>query len=813
MELVVINKDNSRFPLNHAMNPYRAVQSATITANDKSNQLSMKLVSSELIDFEEASYIDIPINQQTYRYFVKGFIPYKILRDNMFEYDLVMPGFYDFLEDTHLYDTDENGVYLMKQDIPVVGDLEYWGNVICWNLNRNLGKNFIKLEIDVDTSDPEKAQLYSEKQYVQFPNANCLAAINEVCTLFKVSYSAPLNAGGDTKYLLRLVDSSEPYPVPIKYGMGKGLYEFEFKTVDSAKIKTKITVLGSSKNLPSYYTDPSSGQIRTCLELPDSYPMSVISHSLAIQKWGPKEAVYINEDIWPRRLLTITEVSPTNIHWFKCDDADFPFYDGDGYFLGGTISMMTGELAGYNFELLKVRTECDGGTKPTNEIDPKWFHIQPVKDGDIRVVPDPELDVFTFHVGDTFYVADIPMPPTYVAEAITKLEQWGLEVYRQVSQPRLNCNITFEHELIKKWGHPVIGMNVHIVDERHGIDKQAPIKSITYDVMQGMKITSCDVSDIEGDNFIVSITKTARSTAQGLNKTGMNQKGTSNTNNVFSLQSSIAEIIGFQKMAEMRNLYDLGRQMWDTGAKVEEIIDGILVSKDGAINADVINAKAIATSILFAQTLVSQDAFISTLISDQAYIEKLVAKLLHAETGFIGDLTADVAFIASLTTELLKANSAFIKDLKVKSLQTDKKDGFWAELMNTTNILKFQKETTLGSGVPNPNKYVKVGYAADITDAVTGGLIQPQIWMASDDIPGIPTNKVMVSSLQPYALGIGTKVSDNEMDAAVLLGAFDNNGQTVGMLRLVNLPQAFYPRGAAWWIYRDLWGNLSIMTS
>ena len=557
--LVLTHPTGEKFSLNN-LQPYRAVRSASISANAKSNVLTITLESAETIDFPEGSYIDLLI----YRYYIKGFCDVKVVHEKMHTYTLSMPGSYDFLEDTHIKDCDENGVYLIKTRTPVVGDLQYWGEIIRNNLNRNFrDPNFIRLGYVPQGTD---------MRYVKFSANNCLAAINEACSIFDVRYKITVAPEGDiAKYILSFSDVHEAYPIPLQYGMGKGLYEIGLNHSTNARTYTKVEILGGGDNVPSYYG-------KAQIELPeDQFPLSVIEDPAKVAKYGPKEKTFVNSSIFPMRVLTISDVFSDDPYSFECAELDFPFYDGDGFFLGGKAAMLDGELSGYQFEILRVRD--------------KRIHVNIVKDGNVRVVPDKEEgSPFRFAVGNKFYVVEIPMPQTYVDEAVTRLIAWGQMVYARVSQPRVNYSVSFDPLFIKKAGViPLVGMMMDITDERYGINKQVPINSISYDVLNDFRITNCDISDIDGDNFVTELVKTTRETYSDIDRSGLNKPATSNEVNVDALKDMVARLTGYKNWSDFKAQKGEGKAIWD--------------DVDGFININALNVEALAADKAFVNEL------------------------------------------------------------------------------------------------------------------------------------------------------------------------------------------------------------------
>jgi hypothetical protein len=373
------------------------------------------------------------------------------------------------VEASPFLDMDSEGVTISKEKPPLVGNLEFFGNVLCNCINYRVfnpetgtreKQNTIKLGV---CPTGTKYILITATEY------NAFAGLKAVCESFKTNYSITINPDGDTDYLLNFGVSPGVY-APLAYGRGKGLYKLERRSVNSENIKTILTVLGSSKNLPEGY-----GKQR--LELDSTqYPNSIIADANKIAQYGAWNDIYIDEDIMPSFRGEILSIDASDIFSFTCE------LDFDP--TGGTVNILSGNLAGYNFKILSYDSTTGRIT------------VEELADNSGFVVPS--VAPYLFAVGDTFTFVDIPMPASYLPAAQTELATAGQEKYLEVSQPRVAYSISLHSQFIKKVGYrPCIGMFFPITDARYGVDKV--IQCITLErnllAQDENEYTTCEVSD------------------------------------------------------------------------------------------------------------------------------------------------------------------------------------------------------------------------------------------------------------------------------------------------------------------------------
>jgi len=278
-----------------------------------------------------------------------------------------------------------------------------------------------------------------------------------------------------------------------EYGYDKGLRGGLQRTnVDSSSVFSRLYVTGSDQNLPVGYRN---GQPN--LQLPS--PLEYIQGP----KYGPDEieAVINFPDIKPERIGTISSVSSP----FVFADADLDFdLNAAGTLLPGVsakVSFLTGNLAGYNFEIAK------GGYNHASRT------ITIVKN-DVEKALELPSDLMKPQVGDTYFFFDIQMPATYVTAAENRVKDRGQEYFNEQSVPRVAYDLPpdpfyFERNDIEL----TIGDYVNVKDTELLLDKDIRVYSYARDLHNPYQYDNLKVSDMPiGSAYIRSIAEAEKVT-------------------------------------------------------------------------------------------------------------------------------------------------------------------------------------------------------------------------------------------------------------------------------------------------------------
>ncbi|HPB85566.1 MAG TPA: hypothetical protein PLR63_07245, partial [Paludibacteraceae bacterium] len=367
-------------------------------------------------------------------------------------------------------DIDSEGAYISKDKPPIVGNLELFGNVLCNCINYRAFNTTTGQRYKQDTIKLGTCPAGTKHLLVSTTEYNAFAALLAVCSAFKTHYTITINPEGDTDYLLNFGVAPGVY-APLAYGRGKGLYRLDRKSISNENVKTILTVLGSSKNLPQGY-----GKQR--LELDETlYPGSIIADNYKIQTFGAWNDVYIAEDIMPEYRGEILGVDTEDKYAFYCELDDFDP-------TGGTLNMLTGSLAGSNFRIASFNA-ASGKITVEELVDSSGFAV-------------PSVAPYLFAAGDTFTIVDIPMPQAYIEIAQQALAEAGQARYLEVSQPRVAYNVALHSRFIESHGsRPRVGMYIPISDARYGVNKAVQCITLERNLLaqDEYEYTNCEVAD------------------------------------------------------------------------------------------------------------------------------------------------------------------------------------------------------------------------------------------------------------------------------------------------------------------------------
>lgn len=231
-----------------------------------------------------------------------------------------------------------------------------------------------------------------------------------------------------------------------RYGLNLGLYKIERNVNSDEAIITRLKVYGSDGNIPSDYNKrPTDAVPKKNLMLP-GYKETGIDYidSDKITKYGVREYSVIFEDIFPsiegvevegigrideivsaEQITTENEANKT----FKVRLKDIGF-DINDYLTAeaATMSIKSGSLIGYDFEIVKVNKLDTGGYELTlNKSDRDNWEV-PNKDQNLSP-------------GDRFVLLNIHMPEIYVTYAENRLLEKAKEYLAKYDHESYTYNI------------------------------------------------------------------------------------------------------------------------------------------------------------------------------------------------------------------------------------------------------------------------------------------------------------------------------------------------------------------------------------
>lgn len=351
--------------------------------------------------------------------------------------------------------------------------------ILAWNINRI--HSGWTVQVDPDAYDPDDYQNITATQ------KNCLAMLQDLCSMFKVEFEITAAGSGGVVRVRKKAGITHPFT--LRYGRGRGLYQLARTNVNNAGITNRLYVYGSQENLPKNY-----GHNRLCLA-ETSRLTSYIEDAASIEAYGVKEDEKTYPHIKAERIGVITALGEDRLTFFDTsgstnDPQNPPMFDlnekdseGNTLWLipdtSAKITFQTGNLAGYEFDLQSY----DHATKK--------FKINRFTDENGLAIPNDQQDAFSFGVGDKYIITDIQLPDAYVKKAQAKLAAAARADFPPMTQPQVSYKLGlaedfFKANFVTQTETEVlhVGDYVHIIDNEIGVDKEVRITSITRDLLR-----------------------------------------------------------------------------------------------------------------------------------------------------------------------------------------------------------------------------------------------------------------------------------------------------------------------------------------
>lgn len=335
----------------------------------------------------------------------------------------------------------------------------------------------------------------SEEKNITIAQQNCWNALALVNTTYGLNFyvkGRTITIGGTQPAVAHTFE----------YGKGNGLYEIERASDTEKGIVTKLRAYGGTRNLDySYPKQPEWSDSA----LPVSFALSplrlmlpsfktdgktdfVLADDATIAKYGIREASMVYDDVYPT-ITGATNSSGQAIDEIKAVDAvddtksTFTVYLHDlGFDLEehlttseAQISMKSGTLQGYTFNISTIEKQNDGGYKlilGRNSLegsDESGFYV-------------PNAD-WNMKAGDKFVLLNILMPQAYIREAEERLLARSKEYLAQYGKTNFSYNIglhdKFLMENVSVYDSLLEGSKLSVRDAEIGIDEDVTIQSIT----------------------------------------------------------------------------------------------------------------------------------------------------------------------------------------------------------------------------------------------------------------------------------------------------------------------------------------------
>nr|DAY59015.1 MAG TPA: Head fiber protein [Caudoviricetes sp.] len=380
----------------------------------------------------------------------------------------------------------DNGiVYPTPLSVEFTGDVKYLAERIQACLDAMYGKGAWSITIAESTE--------SEEKNISMSNQNCWDALSLVNTEYKLNYFI--------KGRNVIIGGEEPVVDNVfEYGKGKGLYEIERISDTDTGVVTKLRAYGGTRNLD--YSYPKLPDWKDSV-LPANYALSplrlmlpsfkadgktdyVLASEEAIAKYGIREGTITYDDIYPS-ITGMKNSSGQAIDEIKSVSAitneTQPTFTVGLYDLGfdlneslttdeAQMSMKSGSLQGYTFNITKIERASDGSytlTLGRNTLEKE--------DTGNFTVPNKDWNMKT---GDKFVLLNILMPQAYIRDAENRLLARAKEYLAKYSSTNYSYNV--------------------------GVDEIFMARNVNFynDIMEGKRLTVNDQEiGINNENIII----------------------------------------------------------------------------------------------------------------------------------------------------------------------------------------------------------------------------------------------------------------------------------------------------------------------
>ena len=323
----------------------------------------------------------------------------------------------------------------------------------------------------------------TEYKTLAYPQSNCLQVLQNVCTEYNLEFE--IVREGETRVLNITEKAGGEFLTPFYYGRTGGAYSIERRTASNRNVTTKLFVFGSDRNLPGAYREN-----KLCLP-GKSRNESFITEPSAVLLYGTRESVRQFPDIYPARYGRVSAVNPSAVTEFFDESMDFDLNErkdnGDTkWLIPGTtakIQFNSGGLAGYSFEILSYNHEQ------------KKFRLKTYTDPNGLRFPNEQSEAFRIKENDEYFITDIHVPDSYIADAERRLEEKATRWFDENCRPEVLYNIDLDHFFLQKiYGNEKTeseifrpGMAITINDQDLDISKSLRITAFTRDLLNPYK--------------------------------------------------------------------------------------------------------------------------------------------------------------------------------------------------------------------------------------------------------------------------------------------------------------------------------------
>lgn len=304
--------------------------------------------------------------------------------------------------------------------------LEYFGNLIVQNMNKELGGSTWQFGGLVGVDNPETVKV------VSFEGDTCWNAVNNIAKTFDCEWWTQQNGGIISLYFGKLEFGSNEI-------FKKGYVISDIPPRNSNNndgYGTRFYVFGSTRNLTSDYGQAEQGGVTNHvseirLRLPDGQQYIDARPDLTQGEITP--VVVFFDDIYPKNTDTVTSVEEKTI---TPDEGDpypaYVIYAGETPFVPSDVvegedlqaTFTSGDLTGLTFD---VSINYDPKTwKPEDGFDKKFEVVAQIEtSGDsVSIIPNANMKP---KAGDTFILTGVKLPEARISEAEEELLAAGEE--------------------------------------------------------------------------------------------------------------------------------------------------------------------------------------------------------------------------------------------------------------------------------------------------------------------------------------------------------------------------------------------------
>ncbi|PLK44494.1 phage tail protein [Emticicia sp. TH156] len=456
-----------------------------------------------------------------------------------YQYDINFEGpQYDLMR--VMYRNSDQTMVNSAADFFLMGNLEAFLNVIINNLNRVFDAGTWALgDFPADT----------ETRNLSFAGENCLTVLQRLCDEYKQQF---VFAETDTQTVLHVRTLGTALNYNFKYGQGKGLYKLTRENVDAKNMINTLWAYGSSKNIPSNYKGYSPR-----LRLGDEEDEPALEAN-SIAAFGKFEGSVIFEEIYPHRTGSVTGINETNVYMFSDDTMDFDLNakddKGNWLYVTGSVKpkviFQTGDLAGYQFDVIKYNSKLFTISKYTDERGMEFPTPLPepenpdggpggsTGDGEgndpgdgsgggggsttwrvsaTAAAEESSTPAFRIKPGDKYILVDITMPESYILVAENKLADKVREYLDMYSYPTLKYSLELDEVYLKSLSPTPnifeVGDTVNIEDEVLSVNNRIKIGEYTRDLLRPYKYQLV-IQDVQNTSIIKRIIINGRTTKE-----------------------------------------------------------------------------------------------------------------------------------------------------------------------------------------------------------------------------------------------------------------------------------------------------------